>query len=127
MSPRPARWRRALVASQVVALGVLVAACNQDSLVDNVSDDASPTTGEVAEALAAGGYQAVLLTSPSTVRALSAVPVAAGTVLGAIGAATTAAAADAGLPLAFTAAEPTDAALVAGLVRCAAAPPIRKS
>ncbi len=49
MSPRPARWRRALVASQVVALGVLVAACNQDSLVDNVSDEASPTTGEVVE------------------------------------------------------------------------------
>ncbi|QIK67886.1 M15 family metallopeptidase [Nocardioides sp. HDW12B] len=49
MSPRPARWRRALVASQVLALGLLVAACNQDSLVDNVSDEASPSTGEVAE------------------------------------------------------------------------------
>ena len=43
MSPRPARWRRAVVASQVVALGVLVTACNQESLVDNVSDDASPS------------------------------------------------------------------------------------
>ena len=52
MSPRPARWRRALVASQVVALGVLVAACNQESLVDNVSDE--PTTGEVAEGEAEG-------------------------------------------------------------------------
>ena len=87
----------------------------------------APPTGEVAADLAAGRYRAVLLTSPSTVRALAAVPVAAGTVLGAIGASTAAAATDAGLPLTFTAAEPTDAALVAGLVRCAAAPPIRKS
>ncbi len=52
MSPRPARWRRAVVASQVVALGVLVAACNQESLVDNVSDE--PTTGEVAGGEAGG-------------------------------------------------------------------------
>ena len=87
----------------------------------------SPPTGDVADALAAGRYQAVLLTSPSTVRALAAVPVAAGTVLGAIGSATASAAADAGLPLALTAAEPTDAALVTALVRYAATPPIRKS
>lgn len=87
----------------------------------------TPPTGEVADGLAAGRYQAVLLTSPSTVRALAAVRPAAGTVLGAIGAATAAAAADAGLPISYTAAEATDAALVAGLTRCAAGPPIRKS
>jgi uroporphyrinogen-III synthase len=79
-----------------------------------------PPAGAVAAALAAGSYQAVLLTSPSTVRALAAVPLAPGTVLGAIGDSTAAAAAAAGLHIAFTAVDPTDAALVAGLAHHAA-------
>ena len=73
----------------------------------------------VAAGLAAGNYRAVLLTSPSTVRALATVPIASATVLGVIGGTTAAAAADAGLQITYTAVDPTDAALVSGLVRCA--------
>ncbi len=80
----------------------------------------NPPAGAVAAGLAAGRYQAVLLTSPSTVRALGAVPIAPGTVFAAIGGSTAAAAAEAGLHIAYTAAEPTDAALVSGLTRYAA-------
>lgn len=87
----------------------------------------APPVGPVAAALAAGSFQALLLTSPSTVRALAAVTVAPRTVLAAIGASTAAAAADAGLQIAFTAADPTDAALVSGLVHYAASHLSRKS
>lgn len=79
----------------------------------------SPPTGSVAAGLAAGLYQAVLLTSPSTVRALAAVPISPATVFGAIGASTAAAAADVGLPIGFTATAPTDADLASGLTRYA--------
>ena len=87
----------------------------------------SPPRGDVAADLAAGAYQAVLLTSPSTAHALAAVPLATGTVLAAIGASTAAAAADAGLHIAFTAADPTDAALVSGLTQYAISQSSRKS
>ena len=69
MSPRPARWRRAVVASQVVALGVLVTACNQESLVDNVSDDASPSTGAVNTQV--GQSRFTTATRPSSGRVLT--------------------------------------------------------
>ena len=81
----------------------------------------------VAAGLAAGNYQAVLLTSPSTVRALATVPIAPATVLGVIGGTTAAAATDAGLQITYTASDPTDAALVSGLVRCAVDHLSRKS
>jgi uroporphyrinogen-III synthase len=87
----------------------------------------TPPTGAVAAGLAAGGYSAVLLTSPSTVQALAEVPIAPGTVLAAIGSSTAAAAVAAGLHIAFTAAEPTDAALVSGLAHHALSHPSRKS
>ncbi len=74
-----------------------------------------PPAPEVAARLAAGEFAAVLLTSPSTVRALHGVPIAADTTLGAIGAPTGAAAAAAGRQIAFVAAEPTAAGLVAAL------------
>lgn len=86
----------------------------------------TPPTGAIAADLAAGNFQAVLLTSPSTVRALATVPIAPGTVLGAIGASTAAAAVDAGLEMDFTATHPTDAALVAGLTRHALRHHLRK-
>ncbi len=76
----------------------------------------TPPPGAVAADLASGAYQAVLFTSPSTVRALAGIPVSPGTVLGAIGASTATALADAGLQTSFIATDPTDAALVAGLV-----------
>lgn len=87
----------------------------------------TPPSGAVATRLAAGSYQAVLLTSPSTVRALAEVPIADGTVLAAIGGSTAAAAAEAGLQIAYTAVESTDAALVSGLTRYALSHLSRKS
>jgi uroporphyrinogen-III synthase len=71
--------------------------------------------------LGTGSFDAILLTSPSTVTALSGVRVASGTVIGAIGATTAAAAADSGLTVTFTAAAPTDRALINGLAAVAAA------
>ncbi len=79
----------------------------------------------VAADLAAGAFEAVLLTSPSTVRALAATPVDGRTVLGAIGASTETAALAAGLDIAFTASDPTEAALIACLTRYAANHPRR--
>ncbi len=76
-----------------------------------------PLAPTVAADLAAGAYEAVLLTSPSTARSLATAPIADGTVLGAIGASTAAAATAAGLRIAYTATDPTDAALVSGLVQ----------
>lgn len=78
-----------------------------------------PPTGSVAAELAAGQFQAVLLTSPSTVRALAGVPISPATIFGAIGASTTAAAKRAGLRIGFTATDPTDAALTSGLTHYA--------
>lgn len=79
----------------------------------------TPPAGSVAAGLAAGDFQAVLLTSSSTVRALAAAPIAPGTALAAIGASTAAAAAESGLHIAFTATDPTDAGLVSGLLHYA--------
>jgi len=76
--------------------------------------------------LAEGSYEAVLLTSPSTVHSISHTPIAAGTVLGAIGSSTAAAAAVAGLTISFTATDPTDCALIAGLAAFAQHHPRRK-
>ena len=75
-----------------------------------------PLAPSVTADLRAGEYEAVLLTSPSTAVALAAVSIDEHTVLGAIGRSTAAAAADAGLRIAYTATDPTDAALIAGLV-----------
>ena len=88
---------------------------------------AQPLPTSVAADLAAGQFEAVLLTSPSTARSLAAADVAAGTVLGAIGASTTAAALEAGLQITYTATDPTDASLVGGLVDHATAHPRGKS
>jgi uroporphyrinogen-III synthase len=65
--------------------------------------------------LACGAFDAVLLTSPSTAKALAGTALADGTVLGAIGDSTARAATDVGLHIAFTATDPTDSALIAGL------------
>ncbi|HEY5881369.1 MAG TPA: uroporphyrinogen-III synthase [Nakamurella sp.] len=75
-----------------------------------------PPAADVAARLATGEFRAVLFTSPSTVRALDAVPIPAGTLLGAIGEPTRAAAVAAGREIAFVAAEPTAAGLVTALL-----------
>ena len=85
-----------------------------------------PLAGSVAADLAAGAFEAVLLTSPSTAQALARTVMARGTVLGAIGSSTAAAAAATGLNIAFTASAPTDAALVGGLAQFAAQHPRRR-
>ena len=82
-----------------------------------------PPSAAVAAELATGGFDAVLLTSPSTVAALAGFPIAADTLIGVIGQTTAAAATAAGLSVDFVAADPTEPALVAGLVRSAGSPP----
>ena len=73
-------------------------------------------TGDVAAGLRAGAFDAVLLTSPSVVAALADVKLAPVTVVGAIGEPTARAARAAGHRVDFTAAVPSAAALVDGLV-----------
>ncbi len=80
--------------------------------------------GSVAADLAAGAFEAVLLTSPSTAQALARTKIAHSTALGAIGSATATAAAALGLSISFTASAPTDAALIGGLVQFAAEHPL---
>ena len=75
-----------------------------------------PVPAELAERLISGGFEAVLLTSPSTVAAMDGAHPAAETIVGAIGKPTTSAANAAGLGVSFTAARPTAAALVEGLI-----------
>ena len=82
-----------------------------------------PVSDEVAAELAAGGFDAVLFTSPSTVKALHDADIGASTVLGAIGQPTTRACVAAGWPTAFTAPQPTDRGLVQGLADFALAHP----
>jgi len=72
-------------------------------------------TRDVSDRLATGGFDAVLFTSPSTVRALTALPIDGRTALGAIGAPTRAAATAAGRDISFVAPEPTAAGLVRAL------------
>lgn len=79
-----------------------------------------PPGTAIARRLAAGDFDAVLLTSPSTVQALAGLPVAARTALGAIGRPTRSAATDAGREIAFVAPEPTGAGLVSALIAHAA-------
>ncbi len=69
--------------------------------------------------LGVGSFDAVLMTSPSTASCLSSISIAAGTVLGAIGTTTAAAAQKLGLEISFVATDPTDPALVDGLVQIA--------
>jgi uroporphyrinogen-III synthase len=76
--------------------------------------------------LATGAYDAVLLTSPSTVRSVACAAVHQDTVLGAIGRSTATAITAAGLTLAYTAADPTDSALIAGLAAFATRHPRRR-
>jgi uroporphyrinogen-III synthase/uroporphyrinogen III methyltransferase/synthase len=75
-----------------------------------------PPTREIAVRLAAGEFAAVLFTSPSTVRALDGRQIAPGTVLGAIGEPTAAAATAAGRAISFVAPAPRAKAFVAALV-----------
>ncbi|SDO22526.1 uroporphyrinogen-III synthase [Nakamurella panacisegetis] len=86
-----------------------------------------PPAPSVAADLADGRFEAVLFTSPSTVDALASTVIAPGTAIGVIGPTTAAAAGAAGLPIAFTATDPTDAALIAGLVAHATRHPLRRS
>jgi uroporphyrinogen-III synthase len=79
-----------------------------------------PAPTALAQELADGGFDAVLLTSPSTVTALAGITIAPGTVVGAIGSPTANAATAHGLVPDFTAESPTPAALVEGLVAVAA-------
>ena len=83
----------------------------------------NPVPVAVAAELAAGSFDAVLLTSPSTVAALRAVDVAPSTVLGAIGDPTTRAGANAGRRVHFTANRPTARALADALADFAATHP----
>lgn len=76
-----------------------------------------PPPPAVARRLAAGEFDAVLLTSPSTVQALSGVAIAGRTALGTIGRPTRSAAVDAGREIAFTADRPGSAGLVEALIR----------
>jgi len=71
---------------------------------------------DLAARLENGGFDAVLLTSPSIVAALAGVRVSPGTIVGAIGKPTTAAARTAGPAATFTADHPTAAALAQGLI-----------
>ncbi len=75
-----------------------------------------PLSPEVADRLTSGGFDAVLLTSPSIVTALNEVRLSLGTIVGAIGEPTTSAAGAAGIPVGFTAAHPTVSALTQRLV-----------
>src|SRR6195952_1624943 len=85
-----------------------------------------PLAGSVAADLAAGAYEAVLLTSPSTAQALARTVVARGPARGGGGGGPPTAsppppaASAAGLNVAFTASAPTDAALIGGLAQFAA-------
>lgn len=85
-----------------------------------------PLPPTVTADLAAGAYEAVLLTSPSTVRSLAAAAVHPNTVLGAIGRSTATAITSAGLRIAYTAVDPTDVALIAGLAAFATQHPHRR-
>lgn len=87
---------------------------------------AQPLADSVAADLADGEFEAVLLTSPSTAESLARVPIASGTVLGAIGPSTTTAATAAGLSISFTATDPTDTSLVGGLAAFATRHPRRR-
>jgi uroporphyrinogen-III synthase/uroporphyrinogen III methyltransferase/synthase len=78
-----------------------------------------PVPAETARALATGGLDAVLLTSPSTAAAVAEVPVAAGVIVVAIGASTAAAARDAGLAVTATATQPSAPGLVEALAGAA--------
>lgn len=75
-----------------------------------------PPPTAIADELRSGRITAVLFTSPSTVAAVAELPIAAGTVLGAIGNPTGAAAARTGRAVRFIAARPTAKALVDGLI-----------
>ena len=86
----------------------------------------TPLPDSVAADLAAGAFEAVVLTSPSTAQSLAAAAIAPGTVLGAIGRSTAAAATAAGLTIAYTATDPTDAALIGGLAEYATHHPGRR-
>ena len=76
--------------------------------------------------LAAGAYEAVLLTSPSAVSCLTSASISLGTVLGAIGHSTATALTAVGLTISYTAADPTDASLIAGLAAFATRHPRRR-
>ncbi|WP_395727000.1 uroporphyrinogen-III synthase [Nakamurella sp.] len=76
----------------------------------------TPPSPAVAHRLAAGDVDAVLLTSPSTVRALAGLPIAGRTALGAIGRPTRSAAVDSGREIAFVATEPSSPGLVSALI-----------
>ncbi len=75
-----------------------------------------PVPAELADRLEHGGFDAVLLTAPSIVAALAGVRVSPGTIVGAIGKPTSAAASTAGPAVTFTADRPTAAALAQGLI-----------
>lgn len=75
-----------------------------------------PPAPAVAARLTAGDFDAVLFTSPSTVRALTGVPIPARTALGAIGRPTRTAVVDAGREITFVAVEPSTAGLVTALI-----------
>ncbi len=78
-----------------------------------------PLPAALTAELRADRFDAILLTSPSTVTALTGALVGPAVVLGAIGQPTARAAESAGRPVAFVAAQPTAAALVDGLVDAA--------
>ena len=111
--------QRVLLPRSAIAPPTLVdALTDKGFVVDPVSAYRTrtvPVPATVAADLASGRIGAVLLTSDSTVAALSGVPVAATTAVGVIGPTTARAAAEAGLTVAFVSPAPTDAALVQAL------------
>ncbi|AZI58431.1 uroporphyrinogen-III synthase [Nakamurella antarctica] len=113
-----------LLPSSQISLGTLAAGLTQagytvERLTAYLTLE-TPPPAEVVRDLESGQYDAVLLTSPSTVRALTqaAIP-SSETVVGCIGVTTAAAARDAGLTVTFTAAEATASALADGLISAA--------
>jgi uroporphyrinogen-III synthase len=82
----------------------------------------APAPDWLASELAGGLIDAVLFTSPSTVRALDGIEIDPVTVLGAIGRPTATAMAQSGRTVDFTAGQPTAKALVDGLLHAAGIP-----
>jgi len=123
--PRPqGDARRVLLPQSEIALPTLAdllsaAGFQVDAVTAYRTSPAALPTG-VQEDLRAGAYDAVLMTSPSTVRSLvSSVTPAATTAIGAIGATTAAAIETAGLSCSFVSESATDTDLVAALTRYA--------
>jgi len=118
--PRPQQGESVLLPRSDIAAGTLPdalkAAGYRVEAVTAYRTVVEPVPAGLAHRLEHGGFDAVLLTSPSIVTALAGLQVSRGTIVGAIGKPTAAAARAGGPPVTFTAERPTAAALAHGLV-----------